>query len=95
MNRMTCIALITLLLENTKLFFSFVFSAVRHLQSRLFLMSSLSGWMKLKEALSQPESSAAGFKNQVLTREVMSIAYPFNAADLKNGSTVFRQLISI
>jgi hypothetical protein len=37
-------------------------------------MSSLSGWMKLKEALSQPENSAAGFKNQILTREVMSIA---------------------
>jgi hypothetical protein len=58
-------------------------------------MSSLSGWMKLKEALSQRENSAAGFKNQVLTREVMSIAYPFNAADLENGSAVFRQLISI
>jgi len=78
-----------------KFFFSFVFSAVRHLQNRSLLMSSSSGWMKLKEALSQRENSAAGFKNQILTREVTSIAYPFNAAELENGSAVFRQLIPI
>jgi len=41
-------------------------SDVRPLQSRSLLMSSMSGWMKLKEASSQRESSAAGFKNQVL-----------------------------
>ena len=28
----------------------------------------MSGWMKLKKALSQRESSATGFKNQILCR---------------------------